>query len=311
MGNRIYSSRAWWRKRKTRWRKVKSLNLYRRLQEVVHITHSRIFVVVVFFSARAFCWMDQGQSSTLFNSPQLKRTSDVWMIKMRTKKEKDREQWATNSNSSKVHLTNKISCQKTLLLTPYLQAVMKVMQSLILIDIFFLAGNTEPSLFQRVIGLFSSTQESEIQFSTNDIEMTTFKVVSGLSPNVLPAMYCPVANSLLNTPRRRGLYITALWSPVRKRRQHSVHKKCSKKLIFPSKDIILSRWIPSLTNKQFQEETWAQTKNQIKYSKMARVRILVHRTWAIYSICSPIAVADPNIQIKVGGGGGPSIQTLR
>ncbi|XP_073245989.1 uncharacterized protein [Porites lutea] len=64
--------------------------------------------------------------------------------------------------------------------------------------------NTEPSLFQRVIGLFSSKQESEIQFSTNDIEMTTFKVVTGQSPNMLPTMCCSAANSLLNTPRRRG-----------------------------------------------------------------------------------------------------------
>lgn len=114
---------------------------------------------------------------------------------------------------------------------------------------FFFTENTEPSLFQRVVGLFSSKQESEIQFSTNDIEMTTFKVVTGQSPNMLPTMCCSAANSLLNTPRRRGLYSTALWSPVRKQRQHSVHKKCSKKLIFPSKDIILSRCIPSLTSK--------------------------------------------------------------
>ena len=170
------------------------------------------------------------------------------MIKMRTKEEKDSEQWATNS--SKVHVTNKISCQKTLLLAPYLQAVMKViMQSLILNIFFFFTENTEPSLFQRVVGLFSSKQESEIQFSTNDIEMTTFKVVTGQSPNMLPTMCCSAANSLLNTPRRRGLYSTALWSPVRKQRQHSVHKKCSKKLIFPSEDIILSRCIPSLTSK--------------------------------------------------------------
>ena len=170
------------------------------------------------------------------------------MIKMRTKEEKDSEQWATNS--SKVHLTNKISCQKTLLPTPYLQAVMKVvLQSLILNNIFFFTENTEPSLFQRVVGLFSSKQESEIQFSTNDIEMTTFKVVTGQSPNMLPAMCCSAANSLRNTPRRRVLYSTALWSPARKQRQHSVNEKCWKKLIFPSKDIILSRCIPSLTNK--------------------------------------------------------------
>lgn len=169
------------------------------------------------------------------------------MIKMRTKEEKDSEQWATNS--SKVHVTNKISCQKTLLLTPYLQAVMKVIMQSLILNIFFFTENTEPSLFQRVVGLFSSKQESEIQFSTNDIEMTTFKVVTGQSPNMLPTMCCSAANSLLNTPRRRGLYSTALWSPVRKQRQHSVHKKCSKKLICPSKDIILSRCIPSLTSK--------------------------------------------------------------
>lgn len=169
------------------------------------------------------------------------------MIKMRTKEEKDSEQWATNS--SKVHVTNKISCQKTLLLTPYLQAVMKVIMQSLILNIFFFIENTEPSLFQRVVGLFSSKQVSEIQFSTNDIEMTTFKVVTGQSPNMLPTMCCSAAKSLLNTPRRRGLYSTALWSPVRKQRQHSVRKKCSKKLIFPSKDIILSRCIPSLTSK--------------------------------------------------------------
>lgn len=169
------------------------------------------------------------------------------MIKMRTKEEKDSEQWATNS--SKVHVTNKISCQKTLLLAPYLQAVMKVIMQSLILNLFFFTENTEPSLFQRVVGLFSSKQESEIQFSTNDIEMTTFKVVTGQSPNMLPTMCCSAANSLLNTPRRRGLYSTALWSPVRKQRQHSVHKKCSKKLISPSKDIILSRCIPSLTSK--------------------------------------------------------------
>ena len=57
------------------------------------------------------------------------------MIKMRTKEEKDSEQWATNS--SKVHVTNKISCQKTLLLTPYLQAVMKVIMQSLILNIFF------------------------------------------------------------------------------------------------------------------------------------------------------------------------------
>lgn len=186
MGNRIYSSRAWWRKRKTRWRKVKSLNLYRRLQEVVHITHSRIFVVVVFFSARAFCWMDQGQSSTLFNSPQLKRTSDVWMIKMRTKKEKDREQWATNSNSSKVHLTNKISCQKTLLLTPYLQAVMKVMQSLILIYIFFWQETLSHPYFNASLDCFLPHKNLKFSFQPMTLKWQLLKLSA-----VRALMCCP------------------------------------------------------------------------------------------------------------------------
>jgi len=64
-------------------------------------------------------------------------------------------------------------------------------------------NSTEPSLFQRVIGLFSSKDEPVAQFTTSDIEMTTFSVVSGQSPKVLPAMCCSAARSLVNTPQRR------------------------------------------------------------------------------------------------------------
>lgn len=63
---------------------------------------------------------------------------------------------------------------------------------------------TEPSLFQRIIGLFSSDADPMTQFTTNDIEMTTFSVVSGQSPNVLPAMCCSAERSLVNTPQGRG-----------------------------------------------------------------------------------------------------------
>ena len=61
---------------------------------------------------------------------------------------------------------------------------------------------SEPSFFQRFIGLFSSKEESAIQFKTNDIEMKTFSVVSGQSPDVLmPALCCSAAG---RTPNARG-----------------------------------------------------------------------------------------------------------
>ena len=61
---------------------------------------------------------------------------------------------------------------------------------------------SEPSFFQRFIGLFSSKEEPEIKFTTNDIEMTTFTVVSGQSPDVLmPALCCSAAG---RTPNGRG-----------------------------------------------------------------------------------------------------------
>jgi len=64
---------------------------------------------------------------------------------------------------------------------------------------------SEPSFFQRVIGLFSSKEEPEIKFTTNDIEMTTFSVVSGQSPDVLmPALCCSVAG---RTPNGRGWFV--------------------------------------------------------------------------------------------------------
>ncbi len=68
--------------------------------------------------------------------------------------------------------------------------------------LFFFTDLSEPSFFQRVIGLFSSNEEPEMKFTTNDIEMTTFTVVSGQSPDVLmPALCCSAAG---RTPNGRG-----------------------------------------------------------------------------------------------------------
>ena len=61
----------------------------------------------------------------------------------------------------------------------------------------------EPSLFQRFIGFFSSNDESEAKFSTNDIEMTTFSVVSGQS--VLTPSLCCSAAGALKTQHGKGL----------------------------------------------------------------------------------------------------------
>ena len=63
----------------------------------------------------------------------------------------------------------------------------------------------EPSLFQRFIGFFSSNDESEVKFSTNDIEMTTFSVVSGQSPSVLTPSLCCSAAGALKTQHGKGL----------------------------------------------------------------------------------------------------------
>lgn len=63
-------------------------------------------------------------------------------------------------------------------------------------------ATSESSFFQRFVGLFSSKDEPKIQFKTNDIEMTTFSVVSGQSPDVLmPALCCSAAG---RTPKGRG-----------------------------------------------------------------------------------------------------------
>ena len=64
---------------------------------------------------------------------------------------------------------------------------------------------SEQSIFQRFVGLFSSKEESEIKFKTNDIEMTTFSVVSGQSPDVLmPALCCSAAG---RTPNGRSKFV--------------------------------------------------------------------------------------------------------
>lgn len=44
---------------------------------------------------------------------------------------------------------------------------------------------------------------------------------------------------------------------------------------------------------------------------MTRVRILIHRTWAFCSTCSPITVADPDIQIRGVGSGHPDPEIRR
>ena len=84
-----------------------------------------------------------------------------------------------------------------------MQGVMEVFLSFFFF--FSFTEFTETSLFQRVVGLFSFKDEHAVQFTTNDIEMTTFSVVSGQSPNVLPAICCSAARSLVNTPQRRGV----------------------------------------------------------------------------------------------------------
>ena len=68
-----------------------------------------------------------------------------------------------------------------------------------------LVALSEPSFFQRFFGLFSSKDKPEIQFKTNDIEMTTFSVVSGQSPDVLmPAFCCSAAG---RTPNGKGWFV--------------------------------------------------------------------------------------------------------
>ena len=51
--------------------------------------------------------------------------------------------------------------------------------------------------------------------------------------------------------------------------------------------------------------------NQTNYRKMTRVRILIYRTWAFCSTCSPITVADPDIQIRGEGSGHPDPEIRR
>ena len=51
--------------------------------------------------------------------------------------------------------------------------------------------------------------------------------------------------------------------------------------------------------------------NQTNYRKMTRLRILIHRTWAFCSTCSPITVADPDIQIRGVGSGHPDPEIRR
>jgi len=93
----------------------------------------------------------------------------------------------------------------------------------------------EPSFFQRFIGLFSSKEEPEIQFKTNDIEMTTFSVVSGQSPDVLmPALCCSAAG---RTPNRRGSPRRPL---ARSRRQRN---KASQRRSNNGKDMLRKRQV--------------------------------------------------------------------
>lgn len=97
------------------------------------------------------------------------------MIKMRTKEEKDSEQWATNS--SKVHLTNKISCQKTLLPIPYLQAVMKVvLQSLILNNIFFSQKTLSHLYFNASLDCFLPNKNLKFSFQLMTLKWQLLKL---------------------------------------------------------------------------------------------------------------------------------------
>ena len=78
----------------------------------------------------------------------------------------------------------------------------------------FHVATSESSYFQRFVGLFSSKDEPKIQFKTNDIEMTTFSVVSGQSPDVLmPALCCSAAG---RTPNGRGWFVNC--DPVTRQR---------------------------------------------------------------------------------------------
>ncbi|KAJ7350203.1 hypothetical protein OS493_037783 [Desmophyllum pertusum] len=96
---------------------------------------------------------------------------------------------------------------------------------------------TEPSFFQRVIGLFSSKDEPAVKFTTNDIEMTTFSVVSGQSPNVLMPAFCCSAASRVNTPNGRG-------SPRRSLGRSRRHKnKASRRRSNNAKDVLRRRHV--------------------------------------------------------------------
>ena len=86
----------------------------------------------------------------------------------------------------------------------------------------FLVAMSESSFFQRFVGLFSSKDEPEIQFKTNDIEMATFSVVIGQSPDVLvPSLCCSAAG---RTPNGRGWFVNC--DLVKDFGQEIVRNKC-------------------------------------------------------------------------------------
>ncbi|KAL9955236.1 hypothetical protein ACROYT_G036529 [Oculina patagonica] len=88
---------------------------------------------------------------------------------------------------------------------------------------------------QRTLSNQPSQEEPEIKFTTNDIEMTTFTVVSGQSPDVLmPALCCSAAG---RTPNGRGSPRRPL---VRSRRQPN---KASRRRSNNGKDVLRRRHV--------------------------------------------------------------------
>lgn len=98
----------------------------------------------------------------------------------------------------------------------------------------------EPSFFQRFIGLFSSNDESEAKFTTNDIEMTTFSVVSGQSPRIMtPSLCCSAVGALKAQHGRAG----GLKKPVGHYKRHDCYNKVSRRRSNNGKDVLRRRHV--------------------------------------------------------------------
>lgn len=98
----------------------------------------------------------------------------------------------------------------------------------------------EPSLFQRFVGFFSSNDESEAKFTTNDIEMTTFSVVSGQSPSVLTPSLCCSAAGALKTQHGK---VSGLRKPVGQHKRHNRYNKVSRRRSNNGKDVLRKRHV--------------------------------------------------------------------